>query len=141
MRSAFLKAGLATPRTRGDGLPECAATRREDGAMPRPHVFVNHTTETIATLDTNLAPRRRWWERPACRVGRIEGLRSVRPVAIVRPLARRARAPLGRVPLPLGTRTRARVLVRTNASAASKMTERRPTVVGACGGRTRDSPA
>jgi len=44
---------------------------------------VNHTTETVATLDTSLAPRRRRRHRSACRVGWIEGQRSVRPVAVV----------------------------------------------------------
>jgi hypothetical protein len=41
---------------------------------------VNHTTETIATLDTSLAPLRR---RRTCRAGRREGQRSMWPVAVV----------------------------------------------------------
>jgi hypothetical protein len=44
---------------------------------------VNHTTETIATLDTSLAAFRRWRHGPTCRAGRREGQRSMRPVAIV----------------------------------------------------------
>ena len=44
---------------------------------------MNHTTETVATLDTSLAPRRRRRQRSACRVGWIEGQRSMRPVAVV----------------------------------------------------------
>ena len=44
---------------------------------------MKHATETIATLDTSLAPLcyRRWW--PACRVRRSEPQRSVRSVAVV----------------------------------------------------------
>jgi hypothetical protein len=44
---------------------------------------VNHTTETIATLDTSLAPlrHRRHWR--TCWMGRCEGQRSMRPVAVV----------------------------------------------------------
>jgi hypothetical protein len=41
---------------------------------------VNHATETIATLDPSLAPRRR---QRACRVGRHESQRSMGPMAIV----------------------------------------------------------
>jgi hypothetical protein len=44
---------------------------------------VNHTTETIATLDTSLAPLRRRRERRAFRVRRSEGQRSVRSVDVV----------------------------------------------------------
>jgi len=44
---------------------------------------VNHTTETIATLDTNLAPLRRRRHRRTCRAGRREGQRSMWPVAVV----------------------------------------------------------
>jgi hypothetical protein len=44
---------------------------------------VNHTTETIATLDTNLAPPRRRRDLRTCRAGRREGQRSVWPVAVV----------------------------------------------------------
>ena len=44
---------------------------------------MNHTTETIATLDTSLAPWHRRRERRTCRVGRSEGQGSVRPVAVV----------------------------------------------------------
>ena len=44
---------------------------------------MNHTTETIATLDTSLAPLRRRRQRLACRAGWIEGQRSMRPVAVV----------------------------------------------------------
>ena len=44
---------------------------------------MNHPTETIATLDTGLASRRRRRHRSACRVEWIEGQRSVRPVAAV----------------------------------------------------------
>ena len=44
---------------------------------------MNHTTETIATLDTSLAAFRRWRHGPTCRAGRREGQRSMRPVAIV----------------------------------------------------------
>ena len=43
---------------------------------------MNHTTETIATLDTSLAPLRRQRHR-TCRAGRREGQRSMRPVAVV----------------------------------------------------------
>ena len=42
---------------------------------------MNHTTETIATLDMSLAPRRRRQRR--CRAGRREGQRSMWPVAVV----------------------------------------------------------
>ena len=44
---------------------------------------MNHATEAVATLDTSRAPRRRRRQRLACRVGWIEGQRSVRPVAVV----------------------------------------------------------
>ena len=49
----------------------------------RQNVLVNHTTETIATLDTSLAPLRRRRHRRTCRVGRREGQRSMWPVAVV----------------------------------------------------------
>ena len=44
---------------------------------------MNHPTETIATLDTNLAPLcgGRYWL--TCPSGRREGQRSMRPVAVV----------------------------------------------------------
>jgi len=42
---------------------------------------VNHTTETIATLDTSLAPLPR--RQRTCRAGWREGQRSMWPVAIV----------------------------------------------------------
>ena len=44
---------------------------------------MNHPTETIATLDTSLAPlcRRRYWL--TCPSGRREGQRSMWPVAVV----------------------------------------------------------
>jgi len=42
---------------------------------------VNHTTETIATLDATLAPR--WRRQRTCRAGRREGQRSMWPVAVV----------------------------------------------------------
>jgi hypothetical protein len=42
---------------------------------------VNHTAQSIATLDASLAPRRRR-QRP-CRAGRREGQRSMGPVAVV----------------------------------------------------------
>jgi hypothetical protein len=48
--------------------------------LRRQDVLANHTAETIATLDTGLAPLRACGERWACRVGRVEGQRSVRPV-------------------------------------------------------------
>jgi hypothetical protein len=44
---------------------------------------VNHTAETIATLDTSLAALRRWRRWRRCRAWRREGQRSMRPVAIV----------------------------------------------------------
>ena len=44
---------------------------------------MNHTTETIATLDTSLAPPRRCRDLRTCRAGRREGQRSVWPVAVV----------------------------------------------------------
>jgi hypothetical protein len=44
---------------------------------------VNHTTETIATLDTSLAPLRRRYHRRTCRPGRREGQRSMWPVAVI----------------------------------------------------------
>jgi hypothetical protein len=46
----------------------------------RQDVLVNHTGETIATLDTRLATRRR--HRRTCRAGRRETQRSVWPVAV-----------------------------------------------------------
>jgi hypothetical protein len=49
----------------------------------RQNVLVNHTTETIATLDTNLAPLRRRRRRRTCRAGWREGQLSMWPVAIV----------------------------------------------------------
>jgi hypothetical protein len=42
---------------------------------------VNDTTETIATLDVSLAPRRR--QQRTCRARRREGQRSMWPVAVV----------------------------------------------------------
>ena len=42
---------------------------------------MNHTAETIATLDTSLGTRRRY--RRTCRPGRRETQRSVRPVTVV----------------------------------------------------------
>ena len=44
---------------------------------------MNHTTETIATLDTSLAPRRRRRGHRTCWAWRREGQRSVWPVAVV----------------------------------------------------------
>jgi hypothetical protein len=44
---------------------------------------VNHTTETIAMLDTSLAPLRCWRQWRTCRAGRSEGQRAMGPVAIV----------------------------------------------------------
>jgi len=44
---------------------------------------MNHTTQTIATLDTSLAPFRRRHDRWTCRSGRREGQRSMRPVTVV----------------------------------------------------------
>ena len=44
---------------------------------------MNHTTETIATLDTSLAPLRQRRHRRTCRAGRREGQRSMWPVAVV----------------------------------------------------------
>jgi hypothetical protein len=44
---------------------------------------VNHSTETIATLDTSLVPRRCRREHWARRVGWSEGQRSVRSVDVV----------------------------------------------------------
>ena len=44
---------------------------------------MNHATETIATLDTGVAPVRCRRQRRACRARRIEGQRSVGPVAVV----------------------------------------------------------
>jgi hypothetical protein len=44
---------------------------------------VNHTTETIATLDTSLAPLRYRRHRRTCWVGRHEGQRPMGPVADV----------------------------------------------------------
>jgi hypothetical protein len=46
-------------------------------------ILVNHTTDTIATLDASFAPFRRRRERWACRVGRSEGQRSMRSVDVV----------------------------------------------------------
>src|SRR5713226_7611973 len=40
--------------------------------LRRQDLLVNHTTETIATLDTSLAPGRRRRDRGACRVRRSE---------------------------------------------------------------------
>src|SRR5439155_18302893 len=51
--------------------------------LGRQDVLANHTTKTIATLDTSLAPRRCRRERWAWRVGRREGQRSVRSVDVV----------------------------------------------------------
>jgi hypothetical protein len=42
---------------------------------------VNHTAETIATVDTSVATRRR--HHRTCRAGRRETQRSVRPMAVV----------------------------------------------------------
>lgn len=44
---------------------------------------MNHTTETIATLDTSLAPPRRRRHLRTGRAGRREVQRSVWPVAVV----------------------------------------------------------
>ena len=44
---------------------------------------MNHTTETIATLDTSIAAFHRRRERWACGVGRSEAQRSVRSADIV----------------------------------------------------------
>ena len=44
---------------------------------------MNHTTETIATLDSSLARRRRRHDRWACRARRSEAQRSVRSVTVV----------------------------------------------------------
>jgi hypothetical protein len=44
---------------------------------------MNHTTETIATLDTSLAPLRHRRHRRTCWVGRREGQRSMGPLAVV----------------------------------------------------------
>jgi hypothetical protein len=44
---------------------------------------VNHGTETVATMDTSLAPLSRRPQRSACRLGWIEGQRSIRSVAVV----------------------------------------------------------
>ncbi len=49
----------------------------------RQNVLVNHTTETIATLDTSIAPFHRRRERWACGVGRSEAQRSVGSADIV----------------------------------------------------------
>jgi hypothetical protein len=44
---------------------------------------VNHTAETIATLDANLTPLHRRRHRRTCRAGWREGQRSMWPVAVV----------------------------------------------------------
>jgi len=44
---------------------------------------MNHTAETIATLDTSIAQRRCRRERWACRLRGTEGQCSMRPVDIV----------------------------------------------------------
>ena len=44
---------------------------------------MNHTTETIATLDTSLAPLRRRRHRRRCQTRRREGQRSMWAVAVV----------------------------------------------------------
>ena len=44
---------------------------------------MNHTTETIATLDMSLAPLGRGRDRWTCRAGRREGQRSMWPVPVV----------------------------------------------------------
>ena len=44
---------------------------------------MNHTTETVATLDTSPARRHRRRQRSPCGVGWIEGQRSMWPVAVV----------------------------------------------------------
>ena len=44
---------------------------------------MNHTTETIATLDTSLTAWHHGRERRTCRLRRSEGQSSVRPVAVV----------------------------------------------------------
>jgi hypothetical protein len=45
-------------------------------------MLVNHTTETVATLDTSAPLRRRTYQRTR-RAGRRGAQRSMRPVAIV----------------------------------------------------------